>query len=78
MALRLVLAFAVSLWVGCSLCREREGMCGPQGVGGVLAEGHCEDWIGMRGIFWVGWEPTGLLYAHWWERITIPLHRWGN
>lgn len=31
-----------------------------------------------RGIFWVGWEPTGLLYAHWWERITIPLHRWGK
>uniref|UniRef100_A0A8C0AF62 Interleukin-27 subunit beta n=1 Tax=Bos mutus grunniens TaxID=30521 RepID=A0A8C0AF62_BOSMU len=25
MALRLVLAFAVSLWLGCSFCREREG-----------------------------------------------------
>lgn len=58
MALRLVLAFAVSLWVGCSLCREREGMCGPQGLEGVLAEGHCEDWIGMP------WNILGRLGAH--------------
>ena len=79
MALRLVLVFAVSLWVGCSLCREREGMCGPRGLEGVLAEGHClRTGLACCGIFWVGWEPTRLLYAHWWERVTIPLHGWGK
>ena len=56
MALRLVLAFAVSLWLGCSLCRETEGMCGPQGLEGVLAERHClrTGLVCRHGIFWVG------------------------